>query len=267
MSNIQIISDGALDLSPELCKEKDIRVVPFYVSFDGEHYYKEIEEIGIRDFYQRMVDDPKTFPKSSLPAIQDYYDVFEEYPDAKIEVIDSIQDTVLQGLYVQEACRARDLGWDFDRIVARLLEIRESGRIFFTVGSIDYLAHGGRIGKLASLAGGALKIQPLITLREGEIFPSGITRNRKKAMQKVVDMTAAYLDEVKAKPGEYAFCIGYGYDMEEPKVFREMLADMIRTRLGIDEIPLYQIGATISVHTGPYPLGVSIVKRADYDAQ
>ena len=64
MSNIQIISDGALDLSPELCKEKDIRVVPFYVSFDGEHYYKEIEEIGIRDFYQRMVDDPKTFPKS-----------------------------------------------------------------------------------------------------------------------------------------------------------------------------------------------------------
>ena len=86
-------------------------------------------------------------------------------------------------------------------------------------------------------------------------------------MQKVVDMTAAYLDEVKAKPGEYAFCIGYGYDMEEPKVFREMLADMIRTRLGIDEIPLYQIGATISVHTGPYPLGVSIVKRADYDAQ
>ena len=301
MSNIQIISDGALDLSPELCKEKDIRVVPFYVSFDGEHYYKEIEEIGIRDFYQRMVDDPKTFPKSSLPAIQDYYDVFEEYakqnipmicicitrkfsgsqeaalnartmileeyPDAKIEVIDSIQDTVLQGLYVQEACRARDLGWDFDRIVARLLEIRESGRIFFTVGSIDYLAHGGRIGKLASLAGGALKIQPLITLREGEIFPSGITRNRRKAMQKVVDMTAAYLDEVKAKPGEYAFCIGYGYDMEEPKVFREMLADMIRTRLGIDEIPLYQIVATISVHTGPYPLGVSIVKRADYDVQ
>ena len=39
---VQIISDGSQDLSPELSKEKDIEVVPFYVSFDGEHYYKEI---------------------------------------------------------------------------------------------------------------------------------------------------------------------------------------------------------------------------------
>ena len=51
---VQIISDGSQDLSPELSKEKDIEVVPFYVSFDGEHYYKEIEEITVRDFYQRM---------------------------------------------------------------------------------------------------------------------------------------------------------------------------------------------------------------------
>ena len=50
---VQIISDGSQDLSPELSKEKDIEVVPFYVSFDGEHYYKEIEEITVRDFYQQ----------------------------------------------------------------------------------------------------------------------------------------------------------------------------------------------------------------------
>ena len=55
---VQIISDGSQDLSSELSKEKDIEVVPFYVSFDGEHYYKEIEEITVRDFYQQMVDHP-----------------------------------------------------------------------------------------------------------------------------------------------------------------------------------------------------------------
>ena len=35
---VQIISDGSLDLSQELTKEKDIVVVPFYVSFDSETY-------------------------------------------------------------------------------------------------------------------------------------------------------------------------------------------------------------------------------------
>ena len=51
-----IISDGSCDLPVELAKEKDITVVPFYVSFDGENYQKENVDIGIRDFYQQMVD-------------------------------------------------------------------------------------------------------------------------------------------------------------------------------------------------------------------
>ena len=191
--------------------------------------------------------------------------ILEECPDARITVIDATVNTVLQGLYVLEACRLRDMGWEYDRIVERILAIRESGRIFFTIGNIDYLKHGGRIGKLAGLAAGALKIKPLITLKEGEIFSSGITRSRHKSMEKVVQMLKDYLDERNAKPGEYSFAIGFGYDYEEACQFRDMLKDLVRERLGIDEIGIYQIGATIGVHTGPYPIGVGIIKRADWE--
>lgn len=293
---VQIVSDGSLDLSREITNAMDIEVVPFYVSFDGETYKKEIDELDIREFYQEMVDHPDVFPKSSMPSVHDFYVVFEkyvkenipvicicitekfsgslrsattakdmileDYKDAKITVIDSTVNTVLQGLYVKEACRLRDLGLGYEEIVEAILPIRETGRIFFTIGSIDYLKHGGRIGKLKGLAASALKIKPLITLKEGEIFNSGITRNRVKSMKKVADMTEEYLDEVNAKPGEYSFCIGYGYDYDEALQFRDMLKDMIRERLGIDEIGIYQIGATIGVHTGPYPLGIGIIKHA-----
>ena len=276
---VQIISDGSLDLSQELTKEKDIEVVPFYVSFDSETYQKEMVEVGVREFYQEMVDHPTVFPKTSMPSVHDYYEVFEkhakekmpvicicitkkfsgslqsattakdmileEYPDAQITVIDSTVNTVLQGLYVLEACRLRDMGLEYQQIVDALLPIRETGRIFFTIGSIDYLKHGGRIGRLAGIAASALKIKP-----------------RLKSMKKVVDMTREYLDEVNAKPGEYSFCIGYGYDHNEALEFREMLKDLIKERLGIDEIGIYQIGATIGVHTGPYPIGIGIIKHA-----
>ena len=297
---VQIVSDGSLDLSREITNAMDIEVVPFYVSFDGETYKKEIDELDIREFYQEMVDHPDVFPKSSMPSVHDFYVVFEkyvkenipvicicitekfsgslrsattakdmileDYKDAKITVIDSTVNTVLQGLYVKEACHLRDLGLGYGEIVEAILPIRETGRIFFTIGSIDYLKHGGRIGKLKGLAASALKIKPLITLKEGEIFNSGITRNRVKSMKKVVDMTEEYLDEVNAKPGEYSFCIGYGYDYDEALQFRDMLKDMIRERLGIEEIGIYQIGATIGVHTGPYPLGIGIIKHARTDA-
>lgn len=295
---VQIISDGSCDLAKQVTIDRDIRVIPFYVSFDSETYQKEMEELDVREFYQRMIDHPDIFPKTSMPSVDDYYQVFEplakegvpmicicittkfsgsmqsavtardmlmeHYPSARITVIDATVNTVLQGLYVLEACRLRDLGWEYDKIVGRMLEIRESGRIFFTIASIDYLKHGGRIGKLAGLAGSALKIKPLITLKSGEIFNSGISRNREKSMLKVIDMLKDYMDEHAVRPGEYSFAVGYGYDYEEACHFRDMLKDLVRQRLGIEEVAICQIGATIGVHTGPHPIGVGIIKRADW---
>ena len=64
-NSFQIISDGSCDLTPEWASEHNVKVVPFYVSFDHEHYYREVEEISIREFYQKMVDHPDVFPKKS----------------------------------------------------------------------------------------------------------------------------------------------------------------------------------------------------------
>ena len=295
--NYQIISDGSCDLPQELTKEKNIHVVPFYVSFDDTNYYREMVDISVRDFYQKMVDMPNVYPKSSMPSIQDYYEAFEkyvkesipvicicitekfsgsvssannardmileEYPDAKIAVINSQVDTVLQGIYVLEAVKLRDQGVSYEESVQRLMDIRSTGRIFFTVGNIDYLKHGGRIGKVAGIAGSVLGIKPLITLKEGEIFPSGITRSRKKSMDKIIDMLTVYIKENFSNADEYSLCIGYGYSYEEAIEFQSLAFEALRS-LGVTEIPLFQIGATIGVHTGPYPLGFSIVKKAWY---
>ena len=291
-----IFSDGSCDLPPQLAKEKGITVVPFYVSFDGEHYQKEIEEMGVHEFYQRMVDEPGVYPKSSMPAVQDYMDAFlpvvqrgtplicicittkfsgsmqsavnaknmllEDYPDARITVIDATVNTVLQGQYVLEAVRLKESGADYEQAVRRLEEIRSSGRIFFTVGNMEYLQHGGRIGKVAGIAGSILKIRPLITLKQGEIFPSGIARSRKKSMEKTIRLIEDYLDGQEEPIGHFSVAVGYGYDYEEAVVYRDMVLKELREKYGLQELPIYQIGATIGVHTGPYPLGLGIIRKS-----
>ena len=132
----QIISDSSCDLSPEVVRENNIHVVPFYVSPDGGQYYKE----GV----EQLVDHPGVFPKSSMPSVQDYINAFtpyveqgipvvcvcittkfsgsynsatnaaelvkEDLPDAKIAVINSMVNTVLQGLFTLERVRMRDAG-------------------------------------------------------------------------------------------------------------------------------------------------------------
>lgn len=292
-----IISDGSCDLPEELVKEKNITVVPFYVSFDDEHYLKEGVEVGVREFYRQMVERKGVYPKSSMPSAQDYVEVFlpyvqakmpvvcicitvkfsgsmqsalnareivrEDYPDAEIAIVDSAMDTVLQGLYVREAVALRDRGLDCREAVARLEAIKPTGRIFFTVGDMEYLQHGGRIGKVAAVAGGMLGIRPVITLKEGEIFPSGIGRGRKRTMEKVLELLLAYLEKSRKGIEKFSLCIGYGYDYEEGVAFRDHALEVLRGKgYAVEDIALCQIGATISVHTGPYPLGFGILERA-----
>jgi DegV family protein with EDD domain len=189
--------------------------------------------------------------------------VLEEYPDASIKVIDSTVDTVLQGLYVLEAVKLRDAGVSYEESIAKLEEIKSTGRIFFTVGDIEYLKHGGRIGKVASVAGSVLGIRPIITLKQGEIFASGIGRSRKKTVYKNEELLLSYLKECKAKPDEYSVCIGFGYDYDEALSFRDDLQHSLKKNgYEVREIPIYQIGAAISVHTGPYPLGIGVLKKS-----
>lgn len=60
--------------------------------------------------------------------------------------------------------------------------MKVTGRIFFSVGSMDYLIHGGRVGRVKGLAAGALGIKPMISLKNGEIYPEGVTRSQKRRL-------------------------------------------------------------------------------------
>ena len=291
-----IITDGSCDLPPEWAEQKGYSVVPFYVSFDDTHYFKEIEEMGIRDFYQQMVDRKGVYPKSSMPSTQDYVDAFmpwveqnipvicicittkfsgsmqsainamqmirEERPDAKIEVIDSTVDTVLQGILVLEVVKCQESGMTYEETIRKIEEIKGTGRIFFTVGDMEYLAHGGRIGKVSSVAGSLLGIKPVITLKQGEIFPSGIGRSRRKNLDKTISLLLEYLKESGGDVSRYSIAVGYGYDYEEAVEHRRQVAEAPEGRLKEEDILILQIGATISVHTGPYPLGLGIIRKA-----
>lgn len=253
-------------------------------------------DIAVRDFYQMMVDRKGVYPKSSMPSIEDFEGAFrpfaesdipvicicittkfsgsmqsalnarelilEKYPRAEITVIDATVNTVLQGQYVLEAASLRDHGFSYEDAISRLEEIKHTGRIFFTVGNMEYLKHGGRIGKVAALAGGALDIRPVITLKQGEIFPSGLDRGRKRTLKKVMALLLEYLQESSLGIDRYSIAVGYGYDLEEGIAFRDQALSTLREKgYAIDEIPVYQIGATIGVHTGPYPLGFGIIEK------
>lgn len=291
----QIVTDGSCDLGQEIPQKAGIKVVPFYVTFDGQNYRKEIEEISVREFYQLMVDHPDQFPKSSLPSVQDYVEAFtpflkegkdiiclcitikfsgsynsaktaadllrEDYPNQRIAVVDTTVDTVLQGILVLEVLRMQQAGYSFEETLEGIERIKPTGRIIFTVGNYEYLIHGGRIGKVMGTAASTLGIRPLIMLREGEIFPIGISRSRKKSMKRLIEQTKEHFSKIKESPDDYQIVVGYGYDYQEAVEFRDQLLTSLKTYSNYTNIDIYQIGATIGVHTGPYPIGLGLLRK------
>lgn len=290
-----IISDGCCDLTRDTAEKYKIRVIPFYISFDGENYHRELVDIGIREVYERMVKNPDVYPKTSLPSVQNYIDVFleyvekeiplicicftpalsgsygsacnardivlEDYPDAKIAVINSECATVTQALFVLEAAKMRNEGIEFNQCVQILEDMKETNHIFFTIGDTSYLKHGGRIGKLAGVAASALSLKPLITLEKGVIESSGIGRSRKKTVQKTLDLLKEYFKKTGENPKEYIYAVGFGYDEKEGHQFFEKAKDVIHELVPDVTVPLIQIGATIACHTGPYAIGVGILRK------
>lgn len=287
----KIVSDSACDLSKEYLEKHDVTIVPLSVSFDGETYYRDGVDITRDECYQRMVDDPKLFPKTSLPSVESYAEVFrnyveqgfpvvcftittlfsgsynsamnakslveEDYPDANICVIDSKQNTVTQALLINQFVKMLEDGLSFEQAMSKLDALMASARIFFTVGSLDYLKMGGRIGKVATAATGKLGVKPVIVMKDGDIGLGGIGRNRNKLKASVLQVAKKYLDE--NGKDNFIVSVGYGYDKEEGFQFMNEVESTLDVKL--DSETNVAIGIVSAVHTGPYPIGLGVIRK------
>ena len=132
------------------------------------------------------------------------------------------------------------------------------------MGNLNYIEHGGRIGKMTSLAGSLLNIKPLITLQDGEIHSSGIRRGRRRSVDGLVDLLTAYLKENNCTPADCRILIGYGSNYEEAFRLRELTDDRLHEEWGISTgIPICRIGATIGVHAGPTSIGYGVIRHVN----
>ncbi len=296
----QIITDGSWDMGPDRAKSLGVEVVPYYISIDGETYQKEIEELNVRDFYTFMINNPSVYPKTSMPTVEDYLKAFnkyacdgidiicftlsskfsgsynaavnagdiikESYPGLRVTVVDSTLATLMLGLMIRELVSYQRAGAGYDEFLERADEMKSTCRIFFTVENMNYLIHGGRVGKLAGTSANVLNLRPMILMTQGELYPMGLARGRAQSRRKAIEKMLSYIEENGNDPERYCYMTGYGYDEQECLNMREDARVLIRQKWpGFEpDIDIGQIGATIGVYTGPYPIGFGICEKASF---
>lgn len=282
---VKLVTDSTSYISEELINKYNISIASLNVILQGK-IYREVN-LDNKYFYEVM-DQSEEIPTSSQPSIDELLDVFksivksgdnvvgvflssdmsgtyssahlaknmvlEEYPDARIEIIDSRTNCMQMGFQVIEGARAAKEGKSIEEVVEVVNNVVKSSRFLFVPDTLRYLKKGGRIGGAAALFGTILQIRPILTVRDGVTSVFEKVRTKKKAVNAIVDKV---LDDIK----NYGLgdVIVHHINCEEEG--RE-LAKRLEEELNIP-IRIQSIGPIIGLHVGPGSIGVAYFTKKE----
>jgi DegV family protein with EDD domain len=278
------VTDTGHNLPPEMVDNLRVAQVPISINFGVEGSLDDgvmsLEEfVELLDRYEKG----KGYPTTAAPPPARFVDVFtgyikeglsriltvtlshklsktydsavqaadmveQEYPESEIEVVDSLGGSMLEGMLILEAARARDLGRPLQEVKRRLEEMRGRLHILATFETTKYLVRSGRVRSFQHLLASALNIRPIITVRDGAVTLYTRMRGRMdNALDRIVE-------EVQRtyKAGPISVIEGVAPDLKE-KLVTKLCQRLNLTR---EQILETRAGPTILVHTGKRAVGV-----------
>ena len=220
--SVSVVTDSVAPIPADLLAEYGIEVVSLYIN-DGEVNERELD-MDVAAFYGRLAD-MDTLPTSSQPSIEEILSAFrrmltrgsdvvgvfisekmsgtlqsgrlaaemvrDEFPSARIELVDSGSNSLEEGFGASAAAKAALAGETAERCVAAARETLSRTRYLFTPHTLEYLRRGGRIGGASALIGGLLQIKPILTVENGAVETFSKVRTQSRALAEITAKFAA----------------------------------------------------------------------------
>lgn len=279
---IKIITDSSCDLPREYVDDNNIEVISLVLNLNGQIIKDDLgKTLSYKDFYQKMRDGAT--PTTSQVNAHEFEEAFikhikngdsiiyisisaslsgtfnsaniaknnllEEYPEAKIELVDSLSASIGQGLLVLKACEMRDNGASIEEIVEWIEENKRKVIHSILIDDLNHLKRGGRISGATATIGGLLNIKPSAYLDdEGKLAQGEKIKGKKKALR----FLANEVKERAIDSENEVLYICHGDCQEEA----ESLRDIIEEEVKFKNVIINYVGNVIGAHTGPGALAV-----------
>lgn len=280
---VGVLTDTTASIPAELARELGIEIVPYYVHY-GLETLRDMVDVKPAAFAEWMKEATK-LPTTSNPAPGDYLiglrtlaervnrivaltmtskgsggyqscraavDLLrEQFPDVRVEVVDTLQVAMSQGWAAIESARAALAGLSFEGVIQRAHEVAGQGMMIQTADTLRYLYMGGRIGKAQHLVATLLNIKPLIGMQDGIIVALGTARSRLKAYRRMVEL-------IQQQVGEGAR-IKIAFTHVAAREQLERLQSLVVERFECVETIVTELSPALIVHTGPGTVGLSVL--------
>lgn len=283
MRDYIITVNSTVDLPKEWLAERGVPVIPLKYTIDGETY-TDMEGLSSKEFFDKLREgkmattsqiNPEEAREYLEPFVKEGKDILhlgfssglsgtlnsmriaaeelqEDYPEAKIYVIDTLCACLGEGLLLYYTLKQKAAGKTIDETAKWVEDNKLHICHNVTVDDLHHLHRGGRVSKTAAVLGTMVQIKPMIHMdNNGCLQVIGKERGRKKALNKIVDMAAK---QIPGWENDLAM-ITHGDCIEDA----EYVAKLVREKLGIQEVLINNIGTVIGSHTGPGVVAVFVM--------
>jgi DegV family protein with EDD domain len=281
MPNVAIVTDSVASIPEAILWELDIHSVAYYLH-RGQEVLRDLVTIQRAEFLS-WLETAKTLPTTASPGPGDYFAAFqhlidqgvrevislqmtsdgsgafqaakvaqsmalEQWPEVRIEVVDTRNVALCQGWMVIEAARAALAGKSLDEVTALVKDMIPVTRMVQTADTLKYLYLGGRIGLAQRVVGTLLTIKPLIGMENGGIVLLGMARSRHKAYQMMADLVESAVGTMGKIKVAYVHA-GAATEVEK-------LKQIVEARLTCVESIMAELSPALAVHSGPGTTGL-----------
>lgn len=276
---MKIVTDCAADIPAQELHDLGIIEAPLFIQFpEGE---VNSADISPDEFYDRLETMQPKFPSTAQPSSGIFADIYrkiagaaqvisvhvssglsgtinsarvgaEQIKEKVVNVVDSKTLSGGQRFQVIAAAYASRKNWDIKSILERLENIRQNTEVIYTLETLEYLARGGRIGRVQALLGSVMKIKPIIHVDRADGKYSTIGKSR--TISSALDVITEHLHQTYQEQ-ELWVSVMHGKFVEGAKT----LADKLGQKLNIGKLEILRISPVLGVHTGPGIVGAAVM--------
>lgn len=276
---MQIVTDRGCDLSTQQLQElPPIHSIPMKLTLDGKTYSSG-EDLTSEEFY-RLLDETGAYPTTSQPGTGDFVELYrrlaqddpqilsihissglsgtlnsarvaaEMVPEAQITIWDTMTLSAPEGWQVEAAGRALKAGWDLNSTLELMEKVRRMTTGFFTLDTLKYLIHGGRISHLKGLLASLLNIRPVISVskEDGRYVTMAQERTFRRAIQRMAQEVIKMYPQSK----KLRLQLIHAYNPTGIEMLREAMENLVQC----EWLPPVTVGPILGAHTGSTLVGI-----------
>jgi len=274
---VKIVTDSLGDIPSEVAKELGISVVPLNVHF-GTQTFRDGIDLTTEQFYDKLAHS-KIFPTTTVPPLSVFvntYDKLAEDTDeivvitfshklgagyataveakelmkreCRVEVVDSQWAVMAQGLIVIAAAKAARAGAKLNEVVSLTRRNIPRADVRMVFDTLEYLNRGGRIGKAQAFLSSVLKVNPILGIRDGEVYPFAREHSRTKAIDYLYNFATSF-SRIEGMAVEDATTPGEA----------DELVKRLRSKFPKQRIYRSKVSPVVGAHVGLHVLAVSVL--------